>query len=339
MNVQYSWQGQPQPSGSEGKAKISRSSAVIAGCGAVGSAAAELLARSGVGRIRIIDRDTVKPGDPLKMSLFTEKDAEGAVPRAFAAASAIRRINPDILLEEFDEDITRDNIAALFEGFDVIVDGLNNFETRFLVNEYSVSSGIPWAASLFTASGFMSRLIVPGETPCLRCLIPDDPSPGTLSTLSALGIENSQAGAIASFLVSQAVGLILEMESAREVLSLDLESGLLRSEASGQGPEKKCPCCQGRDFAYLEGRISGRVTSLCGDNSVQIHPAVRGKVLDLPALADRLGNKNILRCNDYLLQARIDEYELTVFSNGRAIFKGVENQVEARALYSELIGN
>lgn len=339
MNVQFSWQGHLQPFGREEKAKISRASAAVAGCGALGSAAAELLALSGIGRMRIIDRDTVKPGDPQSKSLFTEKDAEGAVPRAAAAAAALREINPDIRLEECVEDINRENISGLFEGFDILVDGLNNSETRFLVNEYSVSSGIPWVAVSISASGLMSRLIVPGETPCLRCLIPDDPEPGTMGSISTLGIKNSRIRDIASFMASQAVGMILEKEAGREVLHLDLKSEKLRIQATEQGPDKECPCCRHRDFPYLDGRITGRVTSLCGDSSVQIQPAVRGKLLNLPALADRLGNKNILRCNDYLLQARIDEYELTVFSNGRAIIKGVKNQVEARTLYSKLIGN
>lgn len=339
MNVRYSRQANLQPIGKEGQEKISRASVVITGCGAVGSAAAELLAHYGIGRLRIIDRDTVTPEDPQGKSLFTEKGAVEAIPRAVAVAEAARRINPDIQVEAFPDDITRDSITGLCEGFDLLLDGLNNSETRFLVNEFSVTSGIPWVVVSFSASGGLSRLIVPGKTPCLRCLFPEDPSPGVLSSPSALGLENSVVQAAASFQVALALGIIVDGKVGREVRSLDITSGQWRSVVSEKGPEAECPCCQHQDFPYLDGRISGRVTSLCGDDAVQIYPAVREKVLNLPELAERLGKKNILRCNDYLLQAHIDGYELTVFSNGRAIIKGVKNQVEARSVYSRFIGN
>lgn len=339
MTVSDARQALFQPIGPGGQEKINSASVVVTGCGAVGSAAAEILARSGIGRLRIIDRDIVRLSHLPGQSLFTEKDALDAIPRASAAAGTISQFNSEIRVEGLVADINCNNIEDLCDGFDVLVDGLDNFETRFLVNEFSVAKDIPWVYTSVQGAGGTSRVVVPGKTPCLRCLIPDDPAPGSRGTPETCGIINPAIHAISSFQVTQVLRMIVKGEVSREVLSFDLWSGNWRSENSAGEPVADCPCCRNRDFPYLEGRVSDRITSLCGADSVQIVPAVKGKLVNLKELADRLGKKNILRCNDYLLQAHIDGCELTVFSNGRAIIKGVKDNVEARILYSRFIGN
>ena len=339
MTDRYAIEGLFQPVGPEELEKIGSASVVIAGCGALGSAVAAVLARSGVGRLRIIDRDIVRSINLQKQSLFTEQEAESAVPRASAAARAAREINPEIQVEDFVEDITLSNIRDLCGSFDVLVDGLDNFESKFLVNEFSVETGMPWIYVSVSGSSGISRGIVPGETPCLRCLFPEDPAPGNNGTPASGAGTNSVVSAIASFQAAQVLGKVVTGAFSRDVLSFDSWSGTWESWNSEGGPVANCPCCRERDFPYLEGRITGRITRLCGVDSFQVYPAVRDKTLNLHELAGRLGKKNILRCNDYLLQVRIDEYDLTVFSNGRAIFKGVKDIVEARILYSRFIGN
>ncbi len=198
---------------------------------------------------------------------------------------------------------------------------------------------MPWIYTSIPGSGGISRGMVPTETPCLRCLFPDDPAPGNSGTPASGAVTDSVISAIASFQAAQVLSKVVSGSFSRDVLSFDSWSGTWESGNSEEGPVADCPCCHVQDFPYLEGRITGRITRLCGADSFQIYPAVRDKILNLHELADRLGMKNILKCNDYLLQVRIDKYDLTVFSNGRAIFKGVKDIVEARILYSRFIGN
>ncbi|MCK5795210.1 MAG: ThiF family adenylyltransferase [Anaerolineales bacterium] len=339
MTDRYARQSLFQPIGPGGREKIKSASVVVTGCGALGSAAAEILARSGIGRLRIVDRDIVRLSHLPGQSLFTEKDARDAVPRASAAAAAISLFNSEIRVEGLAAHIDSSNIEELCGGFDVLVDGLDNFETRFLVNEFSVVMDIPWVYGSVLGSSGKSRMIVPGKTPCLKCLFPDDPAPGSRGTLETSGLINPVIHAIASFQVTQILKLIVNGEGSREKLDIDLWGGDWQIEDNAEKPAADCPCCRKRDFPYLEGRLADRVTSLCGPDSVQIFPAVRGKLLNLFELAGRYEKENILKCNDYLLQAHIEDYEFTVFSNGRAIIKGVKDHVEARILYSRFIGN
>ena len=225
MTVRYASKDFSQPFGPEGLEKIGTASAVITGCGALGAAVAAILARSGLGRLRIIDRDIVRLSNLREQSLFTGQDAEIDVPRASAAARAAREINPGIQVEDFWEDITCHNIRDLCDGFDVLVDCLDNFESKFLVNEFSVETGMPWIYTSIPGSGGISRGMVPTETPCLRCLFPDDPAPGNSGTPASGAVTDSVISAIASFQAAQVLRKVVSDGFSRDVLSFDWQVG------------------------------------------------------------------------------------------------------------------
>jgi molybdopterin/thiamine biosynthesis adenylyltransferase len=323
--------------GQEGQEQLLASSAVIVGCGAIGAAAANLLVRAGVGRLRVVDRDFVEPSNLQRQTLFDEADAREALPKAVAAEHKLRSINSGVAVEGLVADVNPRNAAELLAGFDVILDGTDNFETRFLVNDFAVKVGRPWIYAAAVASYGLTMTIRPGETPCLACLLTTDRgAQGLEETCDTIGVLGSIVNLIASLQVAEAMKLLSGRESAlhNRLISCDVWTGRFQSLRVTRNPE--CRACALRDFPYLNGEAQPHVT-MCGRDSVQIHE--RRRALDLQELRDRLApTVDEVHHNEFLLRFRIAPYEMTVFADGRAILKGTKDPAVARTLYARYIG-
>jgi len=312
--------------GEEGQRRLLASSAVIVGCGAIGAAAAGLLVRAGVGRIRILDRDFVEPSNLQRQSLFDESDARDSLPKAAAAQHKLRAINSSIHIEGVVADLSPRNAEELLSGFDLLLDGTDNFETRLLVNDFAVHAARPWIYAAAVASYGVLLAIRPGQTACLACLL-DSASNGhgLEETCDTVGVLGPVVNLIAS----------LEVAEALKLISCDVWTGRFQSLRVGRNPT--CRACARREFTYLSGESQPHIT-MCGRDSVQIHE--RSRSLDLEALRQRLtATVSDLRQNDFLLTFRVELYQMTVFADGRAILKGTKDPAVARSLYARYIGS
>lgn len=325
--------------GREGQERILGAGAVLVGCGALGTAVAALLVRSGLGRLRIIDRDFVEPSNLQRQTLFDEADAREAMPKAAAAARHLRAVNSDAEVEGVVADLAPGNCAELLRGFPLILDGTDNFETRLLVNDAAVSFGVPWIYAAAVGSYGVSMTILPGEGPCLACLLESGTgaSIAAQETCDTAGILNAAAGAIAAIEAGEALKLLAGRRDALHgrLASCDVWSGRFQAVRVARKPD--CRACVRREFAYLSGAAQPHIT-MCGRDSVQIHE--HSRKLDLTHLRERLAAASAagLRANDFLLRFRVPPYELTVFPDGRAIVKGTQDPAIARSLYARYIG-
>jgi molybdopterin-synthase adenylyltransferase len=324
--------------GAEGQRRLGTARVAIVGCGATGSAIAGLLARAGVGKLRIIDRDYVEPSNLQRQSLFDESDAVESLPKAIAAARKIGALNSSIEAEAKVEDLIPSNIEALLEGIDLILDGTDNFETRYLVNDYAVQRSLPWIYSAAVGSYAVTLNVVPGETACLACIFPDSPR-GIVETCETSGILNSAVNLVASVAATEALKFLAggpeAPELRRTLLSFDLWTNA-HAEISAAKPRPDCRACGRRDFVHLAGEGRPHIT-LCGRNSVQIHE--RQRPIDFAELDRRLQSHGRVRRNDYVLKFWRDPYELTLFPDGRAIIKGTTDTAVARSLYARYVGS
>ena len=321
--------------GEAGQEALLRSHAVIVGCGALGSFHASALARAGVGRLTIIDRDYIEPSNLHRQWLFEESDAEEGLPKSAAAQKQLARINSSVKVRSLVAEMTPSNAADLLGGADVIVDGADNFETRFLLNDFSVSRGIPWIYGAAVGSYGLTMPIIPGQTPCLRCVFPEPPS-GVQPTCETAGVLNAIVSAVASLQVADALKILCGQASQVRPLitTIDVWETGIRQIA----PERdaNCPSCGRREFAYLEARRRAPVT-LCGRNAVQVNDGAGP--LDLNELQKRLAPLGQVRANEFALRFVIDPYEMTIFPDGRAIVKGTADEGVARSLYARYVGN
>jgi len=350
--------------GEAGQERLLASSAVLVGCGALGTAAAGLLVRAGLGRLRIIDRDFVEPSNLQRQSLFDEADARDALPKAVAAEHHLRGVNSGVEVEGMVTDLTPRNAQELLSGFPLILDGTDNFETRFLMNDAAIHLGVPWIYAAVVSSYGLTLTIRPGETPCLACLLETDGqahSAGLEETCDTVGVLNSAVNLIASLQATEAIKLLLGRTDAlhKRLLACDVWSGRFQSIAVRRNPQ--CRACARRDFRWLAGEAQPHIT-LCGRDSVQIHE--HSRQLDMRALRDRLAAVAVeVRSNDFLLRFRLpppvpspprapstieerqaqhiegEGYEITVFADGRAIIKGTRDPAVARSLYARFIGS
>jgi adenylyltransferase/sulfurtransferase len=323
--------------GEEGQKRLMSASAVIVGCGAIGAAAANLLVRAGIGRLRIVDRDFVEPSNLQRQTLFDERDAREALPKAVAAERKLRAINSGVTIEGVVADVEPKNVEELLLGFDLILDGTDNFETRFLMNDVAVKLSRPWIYAAAVASYGLMMMIRPGLTPCLACLLESDsPGQGLEETCDTIGVLGPVVNFIASLEVAEAMKLLAGREEALHgrLISCDVWSGHFQSVRVARNPQ--CRVCARREFAYLQGEAQPHIT-MCGRDSVQIHE--RNRVLDLGALRARLAPAVAdVRHNEFLLRFRVPPYEMTVFADGRAILKGTKDPAVARTLYARYIG-
>jgi len=322
--------------GEEGQQRLLRSTAAIVGCGALGSLQAQALARAGVGCLILVDRDYLELSNLQRQWLYEESDLQEDLPKAVTAARRLARINSGIELRPVVADLSPSNIADALAGAGVILDGTDNFETRYLINDYCVRHGIPWIYGAALGAYGITMPIVPGRSACLKCLYPEPPTP-PLPTCETAGILNAVTSAVASIQTADALKLLC---GAGHLLRLritvmDLWEGRIR-QVEQPGPQEDCPACAGRVFSHLQAVRRAPIT-LCGRNAVQIHEDPRP--VDLGELARRLAPLGEVKVTPFALRFRIPPYELTVFADNRVIVKGVGDPGVARSLYARYIGN
>ncbi|MGH9521513.1 MAG: ThiF family adenylyltransferase [Terriglobales bacterium] len=332
----YSRQVLFRPIGAEGQRRLREARVALVGCGATGSAVASLLARAGVGHLRIIDRDYVEPSNLQRQLLFDEADAADSLPKAIAAARKINTFNPEITVESRVADLTPGNVEELLADVHLILDGTDNFETRYLINDFAVSKSLPWIYAAAVASYGVTMNVLPGESACLACIFPDSPR-GTFETCDTAGILNSAAASVAAIEATEALKLLVGDRASlrRTLLSFDLWRND-RAEISTAKPRQDCRACARRDFVHLKGEGRPHIT-LCGRNSVQIHE--RQRPVDFSEMQQRLAVHGTVRFNDFVLKFWKDPYELTLFLDGRAIIKGTTDTAVARSLYARFVGS
>jgi len=319
--------------GEEGQRRLLRSHVAIVGCGALGSFHAEALARAGIGCLTIVDRDFVEPSNLQRQWLFDEADAADALPKAVAAQRSLARVNSSILVSGVVADLTPANIEELLGEADLILDGTDNFETRYLINDYSVSRGVPWIYGAAVGSYGVTMPVLPGKAACFRCVYPEAPS-GALPTCETAGVLNSVTAAVAALQVAGALRLLSTGSLDPGLTTLDVWSGAIRRiELPPRDPE--CPACGLHEFPHLAGEHRAPI-SLCGRNAVQIHE--RSRPIDLGELRLRLEPLGEVRANNFGLRFFCQPYEMTIFPDGRAIVKGTTDTGVARSLYARYIG-
>ena len=336
----YSRQTRFAPLGAEGQARLVAGRVAVVGCGALGSVVAMALVRAGVGFVRIIDRDVPERSNLPRQVLFDEADVAAGLPKAVAAARHLTAINSAITIEPVVADLTAANVADLLGGVDAIVDGTDNFEARYLVNEHACRHGVPWVYGGAIGAEGRVLTIVPGRTACLRCLVPDPPAPGTLPTCDAAGIIGPAALVVGAVEAAEAIKLLAGVRDkiASRMLVCDLWENVWRTIDLSALAAAGCPTCRGGDFPWLEGRLGGRPTALCGREAVQVMPATPG--VDLAALAARLPSVAKVIANQWIVRAQVEPgLELAVFADGRAIVSGTRDETRARAIVARYLGS
>jgi molybdopterin-synthase adenylyltransferase len=330
------------PLGEEGQRRLLASRVLLVGCGALGSVLANSMVRAGVGFLRIVDRDVIELDNLHRQVLFDEEDVTAGLPKAEAARCKLQKINSRVAVEAVVDDLNHTNIVDLAAGANLILDGTDNFETRFLINDLAVKTKRPWIYGACVGSTGLSMPIIPGETPCLRCVFEDPPSLEMSPTCETAGILGPVVGMVANHQAMEAIKILSGRLEAvdRRLLSFDAWAGRsVRLSVQKAMETADCPCCRHGRFEYLEGTFASRTVKLCGRDAVQIHPSRPGAI-DLAALATRLKPiaREEPRFNPLLLKVVIDEYVITVFADGRALIKGTDKPEEARAVYARYIG-
>jgi molybdopterin-synthase adenylyltransferase len=325
--------------GNEGQARISASRVALVGCGALGTVQASLLVRAGVGTLRIIDRDFIDESNLQRQILFDEEDVRSVLPKAIAAEKKLRAANSLVNVEGVVEDVNASSIDRLLGGFDLIVDASDNFDVRYLVNDFSVKNRIPWIYGACVGSSGLTFPILPGESACLRCVFEDKPPAGASPSCDTAGVIGPIVVLVAGMQVVEAIKILSGAHDrvCRKITSVDLWNNQ-HEAVKLPAPNPDCPCCARHEFPFLQGLLGADATTLCGRNSVQIRRQ-EGVHIDLESLARRLGPISRLEQNRFLLRAGIDGYQLTVFSDGRAIINGTYDIGVAKSLYARYIGN
>ena len=336
MEERYSRQVLFPGIGNEGQHKLAAARVGLVGCGATGSALASLLARSGVGSIRIIDRDYVEPSNLQRQSLFDESDAAQSLPKAIAAARKIAAFNSQIVVEPQVADLVPANAESLLDDMHLILDGTDNFETRYLLNDFAVRASLPWIYTAAIGSYGVTLNVLPAKTACLACLFPDPPH-GAFETCETAGILNSAVNLAASIAATEAIKMLVGANERvrRTLLSFDVWTNE-HAEVRAENPRPGCRACGMRDFTHLAGEGRPHIT-LCGRNSVQIHE--RHRPVDFSEVSLRLKPHGAVRHNDFVLKFWPEPYEMTLFPDGRAIIKGTTDTAVARSLYARYVGS
>lgn len=347
--------------GEAGQRQLLNSTALILGCGALGTVAADMLARAGVGHLVIVDRDFIELTNLQRQVLFDEQDVADVIPKAEAAKRKIAGINSQVRITSIIDDIDHSNIAQLARGVDVIVDGLDNFETRYLANDIAVKNGIPYVYGGAVGTVGMALAILPhtidGDapweslpdgsraTPCFRCLFAEAPPPGTSPTCDTVGVIGPAVAIIANFQVTETLKILTGNfdRVSPTMLNIDLWSNsFMQLKVARAYDGSDCPCCKRRQFDYLDSKTGSRTTTLCGRDAVQLSYRQNSETPDFTALARRLGEYGKVRTNEFMLRAEISDndrrFELTLFADGRAIVKGTSDEAVARSVYAKFVG-
>ena len=337
----YSRQILFQGIGASGQDRIRRSSVLVVGGGALGSIASEVLVRAGVSRLRLVDRDYVDESNLQRQSLYDERDLAEGLPKAVAARRKLEKINGDVEVEGRVEDVHAGNVIALLEGIDLVLDGTDNFETRYLLNDASIKTGVPWIYAATVGSYGMSFVVRPGVTACLRCLLEEEPLPGTSPTCDTAGVIAPAVHAVSAFQLAEALKILAGRTEALTgaVLSIDVWQGRVDSFRP-QGKREGCPACGLGRLEYLAGASESQTLTLCGRNAVQVRPARPASLVleDVAARLRGLGEASEIVVNSYLLRGRISGRDIVLFPDGRAIVQGTQDPAEARSLYARYVG-
>lgn len=346
--------------GKDGQQRLLNSTAMVLGCGALGCVIADMLARAGVGHLVIVDRDFIEITNLQRQVLFDEDDVADAIPKAEAAKRRIAKINSDVQVTAIVDDINHTNIERYASGVDVIVDGLDNIETRYLANDLAVKSARPYVYGAAVGTTGMAFTVLPhgsGDaawessangslaTPCFRCLFEDAPPPGSSATCDTVGVIAPVVGVIASFQVAETLKILTGNfeRVSRTLLNLDLWANeIMPLKVNKAYEDGDCPCCKHRQFDYLDGVAGSNAATLCGRNAVQLRHRQQADAVDLDALAARLREHGAVTVNDFMLRTQIvdndAQYDITLFQDGRAIIKGTEEPGIARSVYAKYIG-
>ena len=322
--------------GREGQERLLASRAVVAGCGALGSMAANLLARAGVGRLRLIDRDFVELNNLQRQVLYDEGDVEEGLPKAAVAQTRLSRVNSGIQVEGAVTDLNPSNVASLLGEADVVVDAVDNFEARLLINDAAVKLGIPWVYGAVIGTYGLTMNIIPGVTPCLGCLFDAPPPAGEVETCATAGILAPVAAIISALQATEAIKILIGSPDVRRgLLQVDAWDGEM--ELTAPARRQDCRTCVRHEYVYLNAESASQTVSLCGQNAVQV-VAQHGGRLDLKGLAHGLAATAEVKLNPFMLRILAEGYELNVFPDARAIIKGTTDPTVARALYSKYVG-
>jgi adenylyltransferase/sulfurtransferase len=319
--------------GAEGQEKVSKARVAIVGLGALGCVASDLLVRAGIGFLRLVDRDLVELNNLQRQTLYTEEDV--GTPKAVAARRRLRSTNPEVDVEAHVKDVNYRTVMPLLQGVDLVVDGTDNIETRYVLNEACIKSRIPLIYGAALGMDGMTGTLWPPATPCFRCLFPTPPAPGSLPTCETAGILNSAAAVVGSLQASQALRYILQGKA--EGCLYVINAWDLRMERVAVRPREDCPTCVEGRLEYLEARRKRVVTQLCGSDAVSVDPLLESP-LSLEDLSRRLRKAGRVKLTPHILLLEIPPYSLTVFPDGRAVIKGTGDEKKALSLYARYVG-
>ena len=346
--------------GEAGQRRLLDSTALLLGCGALGSVAADMLARAGVGHLLIVDRDFVELTNLQRQVLFDERDVTDAMPKAEAAKRRIARVNSQLRVTAIVDDINPTNIERYAQDVDVLVDGLDNFETRYLANDLAVKHGLPYVYGAAVGTTGMAFTVLPHAdgntpwenaadgnlaTPCFRCLFEAAPPPGSSPTCDTVGVVGPAVAVVANFQVAETLKILTGQFDRvdRTLLNLDLWANEFhRLKVENAYDKGDCPCCKHRRFDYLDGKTGSSAVALCGRDAVQLRHRQQPESVDLKTLATRLGHHGQVKVNEFMLRAHLSDngydYEITLFPDGRAIVKGTDQPAVARGIYAKYVG-
>jgi adenylyltransferase/sulfurtransferase len=325
--------------GPRGQERIRASRVVVVGCGALGSVLSETMVRAGVGALTLVDRDFVEESNLQRQALFDQEDVARGLPKAAAAETKLRRINSDVAVRGIVADLSSENVDEVVKDVDLVLDGTDNFETRFLVNDVCVREGIPWVYGACVGSYGLALLIQPRVSPCLRCVLEEMPPPGSGPTCDTAGVVAPIVHVIAGVQAGEALKLLAGRteDLLKGIVTVDLWQGIFEvMDLTRRAPS--CPACTAGRYDYLAPGAASGGTVLCGRDAVQVRPP-RGSKVDLPALAGRLAAVGSVSANEYLVRFSSGEADLVVFGDGRAIVRGVTDAAQARALYAKYVGS
>ena len=339
VNERYSRQVLFREIGKEGQEKLLNARILLVGCGALGAAQAEMLARAGVGRLRIVDRDFVEFTNLQRQTLYSESDARERLPKAVAAKNRIAEINSEIDVEAIVADVNYSNVESLIKDCDLVIDGTDNFQVRYLVNDACVKNNKIWIYGAAVSSYGTTMTIIPGESPCLRCIFEEMPDAGSSPTCDTAGVIMPIISSIAAVQVTEALKIITGNTTAlhRSLMQIDVWQNDWR-KIKLAAPVPDCKTCRINDFEFLDADAAHVNAVLCGRDAVQVMPP-RPTELDLAALAERIGNLADVKHNEYLVRFTVGDNEIAVFRDARAIIKGTDDVAAARSLYAKYIGS
>ena len=328
-----------QPIGKDGQEKLLNSRVLLIGCGALGAAHAETLARAGVGKLRIVDRDFVEYTNLQRQTLFSEQDAKDRLPKAIAAKNRIAQVNSAVETEAIVADVNHSNIESFVKDCDLILDGTDNFQIRYSINDACVKTKKTWIYGAAVSSHGLTMTIFPDETPCLRCIFEEMPNAGTSPTCDTAGVIQPIITSISAIQTTEALKILTgNLDNLhKSLIQIDVWQNDWRKIKLNK-PNADCECCSKRNFEFLEAGSGEFAAVLCGRDAVQISSPKQTQI-NLGNLADRLKNLGTVKMNEYLLRFNVDEYELTIFGDARAIIRGTNDISTARSIYARYVGS